>query len=70
MDEFDEGEESALPPSEAAREKRRDHDAAARTRAGMRTGLAKQFKQVLDTQRRRAEEDEPPPKGRSPRRTP
>jgi hypothetical protein len=60
VDEFDDTEESALPPAEAAREKRRDHDAAARTRAGMRTGLAKQFKQVLDIQRRRAEEDEPP----------
>jgi len=69
MDEFDDAEDSALPPSEAAREKRRDHDAAARTRAGMRTGLAKQFKQVLDTQRRRAEEDESP-KGRGPRRAP
>jgi hypothetical protein len=55
VDEFDDTEESALPPAEAAREKRRDHDAAARTRAGMRTGLAKQFKQVLDIQRRRAE---------------
>jgi hypothetical protein len=69
MDDFDDAEESALPPSEAAREQRRDHDAAARTRAGMRTGLAKQFKQVLDTQRRRAEEDEPP-KGRGQRRSP
>jgi hypothetical protein len=35
----------------------------------MRTGLAKQFKQVLDIQRRRAEEDEPP-KARGPRRAP
>ena len=47
-----------LSPAEAAREKRRDRDADARTRAGMRTGLAKQFKQVLDEQRRRAEEVE------------
>jgi hypothetical protein len=31
--------------------------------------LAKQFKQVLDIQRRRAEEDEPP-KARAPRRAP
>jgi hypothetical protein len=52
---MDEGE---LSPAEAAREKRRDRDADARTRAGMRTGLAKQFKQVLDEQRRRAEEVE------------
>jgi hypothetical protein len=39
-----------LPPSEAARARRRDHDAAAAERSGMRTGLAKQFKQVLDAQ--------------------
>jgi hypothetical protein len=64
MDEYDDSDESALPPSEAAREKRRDHDAEARTRAGMRTGLAKQFKQVLDTQRRRAEETDFPPRDR------
>jgi hypothetical protein len=43
-----------LPPTEAARARRRDHDAAAATRSGMRTGLAKQFKQVLDTQAKRA----------------
>ena len=43
-----------LPPSEAARARRRDHDAAAAARAGMRTGLAKQFKQVLDAQAKRA----------------
>jgi hypothetical protein len=62
MDGFDETEEDALPPSEAERERRRDHDAEARSRAGMRTGLAKQFKQVLDTQRRRAEETDFPPR--------
>jgi len=50
--------EDELPPTEAAREKRRDRDAEARSRAGMRTGLAKQFKQVLDVQRQRAEEVE------------
>jgi hypothetical protein len=53
MDDFDE-----LKPAEAARDKRRDRDAAARARVGMQTGLAKQFKQVLDSQRRRAEEAE------------
>jgi hypothetical protein len=42
-----------LPPAEAARARRRDHDAAAAARSGMRTGLAKQFKQVLDTQAKR-----------------
>jgi len=51
----DEGE---LPPAEAARDRRRDRDVDAPARAGMRTGLAKQFKQVLDSQRKRAEEDE------------
>jgi hypothetical protein len=50
MDDFDD-----LKPAEAARDRRRDRDAAARARTGMNTGLAKQFKQVLDTQRRRAE---------------
>ena len=43
-----------LPPSEAARARRRDHDAGAGARSGMRTGLAKQFKQVLDAQVKRA----------------
>jgi hypothetical protein len=45
-----------LPPSEEARDKRRDRDADARARTGMRTGLAKQFKQVLDAQKRRGGE--------------
>jgi hypothetical protein len=52
------GDEDALAPSEAARDKRRDRDAEAAARAGMKTGLAKQFKQVLDVQRRRADEVE------------
>jgi hypothetical protein len=50
-------DDSDLTRAEAARAKRRDRDAEAKARSGMRTGLAKQFKQVLDTQRRRAEED-------------
>ena len=60
-------DEDELAPSETARAKRRDRDAEAATRAGMKTGLAKQFKQVLDVQRRRADEveraerDQPPP---------
>jgi hypothetical protein len=49
MDGYDED----LPPSEAARERRRDRDAEAHARAGMRSGLAKQFKQVLDSQVKR-----------------
>jgi hypothetical protein len=54
----DDGE---LRPAEAARDRRRDRDADAPARAGMRTGLAKQFKQVLDSQRKRAAEDGRPP---------
>jgi hypothetical protein len=52
MDGYDED----LPPSEAARERRRDRDAEAHARAGMRSGLAKQFKQVLDSQVKRGRE--------------
>ena len=48
------GTDNDLPPSEAARDRRRDRDAEARSRAGMKTGLAKQFKQVLDAQVKRA----------------
>jgi hypothetical protein len=48
-----------MTPAEAARARRRDRDAEAKARRGMRTGLAKQFKQVLDTQARRAAEAEP-----------
>jgi hypothetical protein len=48
----------SLTPSEAARERRRDHDAEANKRAGMKTGLAKQFKQVLDMQVKRGKEAE------------
>lgn len=43
-----------LPPAEAARARRRDRDASAAARKGMRTGLAKQFKQVLEAQVKRA----------------
>ena len=46
-------DQTELPPAEAARARRRDHDAAAAARSGMRTGLAKQFKQVLDAQVKR-----------------
>jgi hypothetical protein len=51
---MDEPRDEELPPSEAARARRRDHDAAAHERAGMRSGLAKGFKQILDAQVRRA----------------
>ena len=58
------GFEDEVSPAEAARERRRDRDADAQARAGMRTGLAKQFKQVLDTQTKRAREAEGPSVGR------
>lgn len=56
-----------LPPTEAARARRRDHDAAAAARSGMRTGLAKQFKQVLDAQVKRARRTGEPRATRKPR---
>jgi len=58
-----------LSPTETARDRRRDRDADAPARSGMRTGLAKQFKQVLDSQRKRVEEDEKPRDEGSPRPT-
>jgi hypothetical protein len=50
------GHENDLPPAEAARARRRDRDLDAQARVGMKTGLAKQFKQVLDAQVKRAGE--------------
>jgi hypothetical protein len=55
-----------LPPAEAARARRRDRDASAAERKGMRTGLAKQFKQVLDAQAERAREVDRPAGPRRP----
>ena len=54
----DRDDELDLPPAEAERDRRRDHDLRAAERDGMRTGLAKQFKQVLDAQLKRAREAE------------
>ena len=54
----DRDDELDLPPAEAERDRRRDHDLRAAEREGMRTGLAKQFKQVLDAQVKRAREAE------------
>ena len=48
--------EPELDPREAARVRRRDRDATAAEREPMRTGLSKQFKQVLDAQVKRANE--------------
>ena len=52
----DPDDDADLPPAEAARDRRRDHDLRAVEREGMRTGLAKQFKQVLDAQVKRGRE--------------
>jgi hypothetical protein len=49
-------DDTDLPPAEVARDRRRDHDLRAVEREGMRTGLAKQFKQVLDAQVKRGRE--------------
>jgi len=47
-----------LDPREAARDRRRDHDADAARRALMRPGMGKVFKQILDRQAREADEIE------------
>ena len=62
--------EDQLPPAEAARARRRDRDARAAERKGMRTGLAKQFKQVLDAQAKRAGEASRPTGSRQPPKAP
>ncbi len=67
------GYDDDVPPSEVARERRRDRAAEAHARAGMKSGLAKQFKQVLDSQAKRgreaarklAEDGAPPDRGDS-----
>jgi hypothetical protein len=56
----EEAEFEALDPREAARMRRRDHDAGAERRALMRPGTGKVFKQILDRQAR--DGDEPPPR--------
>lgn len=53
-----EDDDESIQPAEAARDRRRDRRAAEGERSGMRTGLAKQFKQVLDAQAKRAAEAE------------
>lgn len=43
----------SLDAREVARARRRDHDLSAPARAGMRSGLAKGFKQILDARVKR-----------------
>jgi hypothetical protein len=49
-------DDEALDPREAARMRRRDHDAEGERRALMRTGMGKVFKQILDRQVREADD--------------
>lgn len=49
-------DEEQLDEREQARIQRRDRDAKAQSRALMRTGLAKGFKQILDSQAKRGRE--------------
>ena len=49
-------EDQPLDEREQARIKRRDRDASAQGRALMRTGLAKNFKQILDVQAKKGRE--------------
>ncbi len=53
-----------LDPREAARVRRRDHDAGAERRELMRPGMGKVFKQITDTWERDATQPERP--GRKP----
>jgi hypothetical protein len=57
-----------LDAREAARVRRRDHDAEAARRDLMRPGMGKVFKQILDRQARDA--DEPSPRRTRRRRAP
>lgn len=57
-----------LPPSEAARDRRRDRRSTASAKGLMRTGTAKVFKQILDRQAARAEEDDTATRTRKRRR--
>lgn len=52
----DELDDEQLDPREAARMRRRDHDAGAERRALMRPGMGKVFRQILDRQARDADE--------------
>ena len=49
-----------LDPREDARNRRRDRDAEAEARDLLRPGMGKVFKQILDAQRKAAEEPPPP----------
>ncbi|HLX35878.1 MAG TPA: hypothetical protein VKR30_11640 [Candidatus Limnocylindrales bacterium] len=58
-------DEDDLDPREAARTRRRDHDAAAQERELLRPGMGKVFKQILDRQEREADEDVERPRDRA-----
>jgi len=54
----DERDEAALDPREAARMRRRDHDAESERRALMRPGMGKVFKQITDAWGEKASPDQ------------
>jgi hypothetical protein len=60
-------DEDDLEPREAARVRRRDHDAGAGDRELMRPGMGKVFKQILDRQRRESREARPRDPSKEPR---
>ncbi len=60
-------DEEDLDPREAARMRRRDHDAGAEDRELMRPGQGKVFKQILDRQRRESREAGARDRAREPR---
>ena len=61
--EVDPADVDDLDPREAARLRRRDHDADAHARDLMRASMGKVFKQILDRQARDADERPPKKKG-------
>ena len=63
--------EDEVDPREAARNRRRDHDADAEARDLMRPGMGKVFKQIQDAQRKAADESPAAPStARRKRQTP
>ena len=63
-------DDESLDPRERERLRRRDREAQAADRALLKPGMGKVFKQILDAQRKAADEiPAPPTKGRTKRRS-
>jgi hypothetical protein len=63
-------DDESLDPRERERLRRRDREAQAADRALLKPGMGKVFKQILDAQRKAADEiPAPPAKGRTKRRS-